>query len=151
MNQKALRDSWEAYAKAQGLIGSVPHSAFDAQPPKRAKYGNQRQQVDGHWFDSRKEAARYQELKLMQQAKQIADLELHPSFPLHVMRLYRSGPIEITTVGILKTDFRYTVLEGLNRGEIVIEDVKSDWTKTTAYQLRKRIAEAVHGITIVET
>lgn len=146
---KQLRNEWTDYAKKHGLIGESLGLSENllVVPEKRPKYGNLRMEVDGHVFDSRKEAARFQELKLMQQAKQIADLELQPVFPLHVMELYRSGPIYINTVGIFKADFRYVDLVS---GEIVVEDVKSEWTKNTAYQLRKRIAEAVHGIYVRE-
>jgi hypothetical protein len=35
-------------------------------------------------------------------------------------------------------------------GQVVIEDVKSGPTKTTAYRLRKRLVEAIHGVTISE-
>lgn len=64
--------------------------------------------------------------------------------------LWRSGLIQITTVGIFKADFRYRVVKGLNLGEIKVEDVKSGPTKTEAYALRKKLAEAIHGITIDE-
>jgi hypothetical protein len=145
VNKAALRDSWEAYAHERGLIGGV---SVQPSAPKGAKYRNVKVEVDGYTFDSKKEAGRYQELKYMQQAKRISELELQPVFPLHVMELYRSQPpIKIVTVGILTADFRYVDLE---TGEIVVEDVKSEITKNTAYRLRKRIAEAVHGIYIRE-
>jgi hypothetical protein len=38
----------------------------------------------------------------------------------------------------------------LETGEYVIEDTKSGPTRTTDYRLRKRVAEVVHGITVVE-
>lgn len=145
-NKAALRDSWEAYANKRGLIGEAP-----VQPaaPKGAKYRNVKVQVDGHTFDSKKEAGRYQELKYMQQAGKIADLELQPVFPLHVMRLaYSEVPIRVTQVGVFTADFSYL---NLQTGEFVIEDVKSYPTRTAeAYRLRRRVVEAIHGITITE-
>jgi hypothetical protein len=96
-------------------------------------------------FASKREAARYQELCLLQQVKAIKDLECQPVFPLHIMELWRHGPIEITTVGKYIADFRYLDLKS---GEIVIEDVKG--FKTDTYRLKKKIAEAVHGIVITE-
>jgi hypothetical protein len=56
-------------------------------------------------------------------------------------------PIVVTCAGTYTADFAYLDLES---GEIVIEDVKSDATKTTDYRLRKRIAELVHGVTVRE-
>jgi len=143
MSRKALRDDWTAYAEENGLI-----VGGDVSQPRSPKYGNRKTLVDGYIFDSKKEAQRYQELKFMQQAGQISELELQPVFPLHVMQLFRSEPpIQITTVGVFTADFRYV---DLNSGEIVVEDVKSEITKNTAYKLRKRIAEAVHGIHVRE-
>ena len=40
----------------------------------RNKYGNKKTVVDGITFDSRKEAKRYQELKLLEKAGEIKDL-----------------------------------------------------------------------------
>lgn len=138
----AERESWTKWAGDQNAIRSQP---VDAPAPK---YGNVKVQVDGTWFDSKKEAARFQELKYMQHASLIADLELQPVFPLHVMELFRSqSPIVVTTIGVFSADFRYTDLKS---GEIVVEDVKSEATKHTAYRLRKKIAEAVHGIYVRE-
>lgn len=46
------------------------------------KYKNKKTQVDMYVFDSAKEAQRYRELKLLERAKQISDLELQPKFLL---------------------------------------------------------------------
>jgi hypothetical protein len=43
-------------------------------------------------------------------------------------------------------DFRYVDASGA----VVVEDVKSGPTKTTAYRLRKRLVETIYGITITE-
>lgn len=149
---KALRDSWTQYAEDNGLIqegGPVP--VVTQEPQRESKYGAKRIEVDGITFDSKAESQRYFELKMRERVGEIDELELQPCFPLHVMELWRSGvEIRVTTIGIFKADFRYRVLKGPNVGEIVIEDRKSEPTKTTAYKLRKRIAEAVHGIVITE-
>jgi hypothetical protein len=143
----ATRDDWTAYAAQLGLIR--PDVALaELVRPAANKYHAEPVHVDGVRFASKREAARYLELKLMSKAGLIAELECQPVFPLHVMELYRSQvPIRIATVGKFTGDFRYLDLQ---TGEIVVEDVKSSVTKTEAYRLRKRIAEAVHGITIRE-
>ena len=144
------RDSWTAYAAREGLIAPdlAPAAALEAPVPKPNKFHAEPIHVAGVRFASRKEAARYLELKLMSKAGAIDELTLQPVFPLHVMEVWRSQvPIRITTVGKFTADFMY---RDLQTGEIVIEDVKSTATKTEAYRLRKRIAEAVHGVTIRE-
>jgi hypothetical protein len=140
------REAWTAYAERHGLIRPPKRGSDTTFMPRGNKYGARRMQVDGIWFDSQKEAARYQELKLLREAGAIDELEIHPAFPLHVTELYRTQrPPIITTVGMFSADFRYC---DLRTGEIVIEDVKSVPTKTEAYRLRKRLAEVIHGVSI---
>lgn len=158
------RDAWTAYAEREGLIRPAPASSASSSrtsgrpgrsgpgasssPTRPNKYGARRVQVDGLWFDSVKESARYQTLKVLRDTGAIDELELQPVFPLHVMEIWRSGlEIRIASVGVFRADFRY---RDLRTGEIRIEDVKSPYTRTEAYNLRKRIAEAVHGVTIDE-
>ena len=137
------RDAWTA-AYGERSSPSAPPPA----PERAHKFGARAVSVDGFAFDSMREAARFQELKLLAAAGAITDLELQPRFPLQVMALYRPGPPwVIEHLGFYTADFRYI---DCRSGEIVIEDVKSDPTKTAAYRLRKRIVEAVHGITITE-
>ncbi len=45
-----------------------------------SKYGASKVTEDGHVFDSRKEHSRYCELKILQRAGMITDLEVHPSW-----------------------------------------------------------------------
>ena len=49
---------------------------------RRRKYGNVKVQVDGYGFDSKAEAQRYGELKLLVQAGEICELNVHPVFVL---------------------------------------------------------------------
>jgi len=100
------------------------------------KYHARPTEVDGHRFASMAEARRYSELMLLQRAGEITDLELQPRYPLEV-----NGIKVATYVG----DFRYQ--EG---NEIVLEDVKSEPTKTPVYKLKKKLLYAIYGIGIVE-
>lgn len=102
----------------------------------RSKYGNVRTTVDGIKFHSKKEAARYQELKLLELAGEIQDLKLQPSFDLIV----QGGKV----IGKYFADFKYRIGQ-----RVVIEDVKGK--KTDLYKLKKRIVEAVHNIQILES
>jgi hypothetical protein len=100
-----------------------------------AKYHNKKTVIDGITFDSKKEAARYVELKLLQQAGEIQDLLLQPSFELIV----QGGKV----VGRYFADFKYRT-----GNKVIVEDVKG--VKTDVYRLKKKIVEAVHHIQIVE-
>ena len=135
----------EAWAQLAARLKAEEHG--DAPAAKRQKYHAIAIHVDGYRFDSKREAARYHELKLMLGAGIIADLEVHPIFPLMVPELYQEGPLTLHTIGRYTADFKYT--DG-RTGLVVVEDVKSKPTRTEAYQLRKKIVEANHGITIVE-
>lgn len=140
------RSGWTAYAERHGFVRSLQPPVSNATPEN--KYHAIPIHVDGVRFASKKEAARFLELQCWQKAGQIADLEVHPVYPLHVMELWRSGsPIVVTTVGKFTADFQYL---NMQTGEIVVEDVKSNATRTEAYRLRKRLVEAIHGITVTE-
>jgi hypothetical protein len=148
---KALRDSWTQYAEQRGLVREVAHveRGRESRPAssRQQKYNAVRTEVDGQTFASKKEAARYEVLKLKQAAGEIAQLECQPVFPLHVMRLaYSETPIHISLVGKFTADFSYLHLA---TGEFVIEDVKG-FRKGEAYRLRKKVCEAIHGIVITE-
>ncbi len=103
----------------------------------RSKYNNKRTLVDGIVFDSKKEANRYLELKLLERSGHISDLGLQPKFP-HMV----NGIKTFTYIA----DFKY-----LERGRTVktVEDVKG--FKTPMYKLKKRIIEADYQFKIKET
>ena len=114
----------------------------------RSKYGAKPMVVDGYRFDSTKEARRYRELRLLEKAGHIRDLELQPRFPLDVLEMHRRrGDARVKNCGYYTADFRYVDAE---TAATVVEDVKSGPTKTAAYRLRKRLVEAIHGVKIIE-
>jgi hypothetical protein len=145
----ADRDAWTRWAETHPNPRTPVAQAHA--PAKANKYHAIPVHVDGRRFASQKEAARFLELQLWQQAGQIADLVCHPVYPL-LVHLYGAAPTAarvfgVVSVGRYTADFRYL---NLTTGEIVVEDVKSTATKTTAYRLRKKLAEAIHGITVTE-
>lgn len=104
---------------------------------RRNKFGARRTEVDGISFDSAAEARRYSELVLLNKAGLIRCLELQPEY-----RCIVNGQIVCTYVA----DFRY--FEG---DRLVVEDVKSEPTKTALYKLKRRLVEACFpGVTITE-
>jgi len=104
------------------------------------KYKNTKTKVDNIVFDSKKEALRYQQLKLLLKVGKITRLELQPVFKLEV-----NGQ-KICTY---KADFRYFEKNILGEWSPVVEDVKG--MKTQVYNMKKKLMKALLSITIKET
>lgn len=118
-------------------ISAAAYLADHTKPAKRSKYGNRKVTVDGETFDSQLEAERWWELRQLERKGLISDLERQVRLPLIVQG---------TKVGDYIPDFRYRD----EAGRVVIEDVKSEPTKTAVYRLKKRIVKAQYGLEIVE-
>ena len=89
-------------------------------------------------YDSQLEANRHQQLKILERAGVISDLKYHISFPLIDKSEY-GGQI------CYEADFVY-----IKDGKKIIEDVKSEPTKTRLYRLKKRLVAERYGIIITE-
>lgn len=106
-------------------------------PPK---YRNKKTVIDGIAFDSIKESRRYGELKLMLKAGLISNLQIHPGFVLQPafpdkrIGLTKRGKPRTVRAIEFTADFRYT-----EDGRDIVEDTKSPASKTTAYEIRKRL------------
>lgn len=69
----------------------------------RSKYGAKRVKLDGHSFDSKREAAVYAQLKLLAGKGEINALEIHPRLDLHA-----TGKDGIKRkIGAYELDFRF--------------------------------------------
>lgn len=97
-----------------------------------SKYNNKKTIVDNIKFDSKSEANRYIELKMLEKARKISDLELQPKFILQEKYINNKG--EKIRAITYKADFCY--LEG---NKIVVEDVKGMETKE--FKLKKKLFE----------
>lgn len=111
------------------------------------KYNAQSITIDGIKFASKREGARYSDLKLLQRAGEISDLELQPEFPL----IINDKPVKIRSTGFpngrrckYSADFRYI---DTRTGRSVVEDTKG--MDTTASRLRRAVVECIYGIEIV--
>ena len=102
----------------------------------RPKYGNKKKMVNGIEFESTREARRYQDLALMQQAGHISDLRRQVPFDIRVNKIY---------IGKWIADFIYTCKDGTER----VEDCKG--YRTDVYKLKKRLVEALFNIRILES
>ena len=109
-----------------------------------SKFGNKKVLLDGIWFDSKKEAKRYQDLVLMQKAKLIRNLMTQQVFvlaPSVVIQDRKRPPLRY------KADFTY--FDDTKGGEFVVEDTKG--VKTEGYIIKRHLMKAVHGIEVLET
>lgn len=107
------------------------------------KYGARKISIDGVTFDSRKEAARWQELRLMLQAGVIDDLRRQVVFEL-IPRQMDGKRVSERAVNYI-ADFVYT-----ENGKTVVEDVKSPATRTPEYIIKRKLMRWVHGIAVKE-
>jgi len=101
----------------------------------KSKYKAKKCEIDGFKFDSLKEGKRYRQLKLLEKARVIENLELQPRYDLI---------INDVKCGFYKADFRY-----IENDKLVVEDVKG--MKTPVYNLKKKLIKAIYGIDIFET
>ena len=100
------------------------------------KYHNIKISVDGIKFDSKLEAERYRQLKILERAGVIRDLELQPEYEL-IPSFRKNGKTWRKTV--YKADFRYILCDG---DRIIIEDVKgSTAVITDVLRLKQKLFE----------
>ena len=104
--------------------------------PAENKYHATRTVVDGITFDSKREAARYAELKLMQRAGLISDLRRQVKYELIPKQ---QGERAVSYIA----DFVYS-----ENGQTVVEDVKG--VRTPVYKIKKKLMLWRHGVKIRE-
>lgn len=108
------------------------------------KYFNKKVMVDGIKFDSKKEAKRYNELKLLKKAGLIKELELQKVFELQPKYTNNNG--EHIRAITYKCDFFYYDNE---KERYIVEDTKG--FKTETYKLKKKLFEYIYpNLTIEE-
>ena len=116
------------------------------------KYKAVKTTIDGITFDSKREAKRYTELKLLEKAGHITHLELQPEYQI---------TINGAKICKYKADFRYFTVRQENREQYtnskgewqtptitgdkegqIVEDTKG--FKTPIYRLKKKLVEACY-------
>lgn len=98
--------------------------------------------VDGIRFSSTREAHRYRELRVLEAAGQIRDVELQPVFNLHARNPVTGSVMKI---GQYRGDFGYITVA---TGASVIEDVKG--VRLALYLWKKKHVKAEYGIDVCE-
>lgn len=119
------------------------------------KYRSKKVNCNGILFDSKREANRYLELKLLERAGIIKDLELQKPFELipaqyeyyerygkNGKRL-KDGKKCIENSVVYNADFSY-----IENGILVVEDTKG--VKTKDYIIKRKLMLYIHGIRITE-
>lgn len=109
------------------------------------KYGAKPTLYDGIRFASKAECRRYVDLRILERAGHIRNLELQPVFPIEVMNPANG---EMVLCGVYKADFKYVDLPFRCPERVVVEDVKG--FSTDVYRLKRRLVQAIYGITITE-
>ena len=139
---------------------------FSKRKVNKTKLNNQKVIIDGIEFDSKKEGDRYCELKLLQRAGKIQNLELQKKYELIPAQYETIETGECYKVGAKKgqpktkqvcieqsvhyiADFVYT-----EDGKTVVEDVKGfkDTSSSTyaKFVLKRKLMLYIHGIKVRE-
>ena len=105
------------------------------------KYRAKKVSLEGYTFASKAEAKRYSELRLLERAKEISELQLQIPFELMA---YSEDNGVAPTVGHYVSDFVYRD----TNNKLVVEDVKG--FRTPLYKWKKKHFEAQYGIKITE-
>lgn len=108
-----------------------------------SKYHAKKTEVDGIVFDSKKEAERYLELKLMERAGKINSLVLQPKFELQ--EGYENVEGKKIRAIYYKADFMYY---DRTAHVTVVEDVKG--FKTKEYAIKKKLFEYRYRMVVRE-
>lgn len=107
------------------------------------KYNNKKITVNGQVFDSKKEANRYKELRLLEKAGAIKDLRTQVKFTLIPSQRDEATGKVIERECSYKADFVYE-----EDGKTVVEDVKGFRTKE--YIIKRKLMLWRYGIRIME-
>lgn len=108
------------------------------------KYRAKKVVVDGETFDSRMEARRWRELRLLRCAGEISELERQVKYTLVPAQKDGAGRV-IERAVVYIADFVYV---DKRTGEAVVEDVKG--YKTKEFIIKRKLMLWVHGIRVKE-
>lgn len=130
-----VKPDWIEHIKNSPVAKLNPHIVQDKKKVRKSKYNNQKLEIDSHVFDSKREARRYIELRIMLTANLIQNLLLQVPYELN-----EGGTHSLKYVA----DFVYE-----KDGKTITEDCKGYRTRT--YLRKKKLMKEVYGIDIVET
>lgn len=125
-----------AYTARGSICPKCRSNVFSTKPTN--KYHSCKVDTDDGKFDSKLELRRWNELKLLERAGEISELKRQVRIPLIEASKYGR---EIAYIA----DFSYR-----ENGKTVVEDTKSEATRTPLYRLKKRLVAEKYGIVIKE-
>lgn len=122
------------------------------------KYNATKVTIDGHTFDSKKESNRYLELKLLERAGAITDLQMQVKFVLipsqyepDTVKVLKSGKEKVVKGKLIERECSYIAdFVYQYNGKTVVEDAKSPITRTKEYIIKRKLMLYFHGIRISE-
>ncbi len=139
MSLRFTEDQYEDLLKRQKSAGNVEEPPPPGKLPN--KYHAEKVTIDGIPFDSKKEGARYQQLKMLERAGQISNLTLQKVFelsPAAIIHGRKKPPLRYIA------DFVY-----VEKGQPVVEDCKG--FRDAVYKIKRHLVKNVYGLDILET
>lgn len=144
-----LPPKYQAQALQQLQAQAKRKAEAQAATPARSKYGNVKTGRAALHFDSKKEAARFDELMALAAAGAVRDLRLQDAFTLQRSYITPAGQ-RVRAIKYV-ADFTYYRRAGESDAwEFVVEDVKSKPTRTKEYLMKKKMMAERLGLTITE-
>ena len=134
LSPSAQKRAMQLYAAADGAR---------EEKKKASKYHAEKDKRGNLKFDSRKEARRYDALVLLLRRGEITDLRIQPEFTL--IEAYTMPDGERVRAMRYRADFSYR-----KNGEMIVEDVKSEATRTRVYLDKRKMMQEKYGITVRE-
>lgn len=101
---------------------------------KKNKYNNKKTRVDNILFDSKDEARRYKELRLLVKGDRIHSLKVHPRYNIIINK---------KNCGYVELDFEYY---DMDREQWVYEDVKGRDNPMSRF--KRKVVEASYDFTV---
>lgn len=114
----------------------------------KPKYNAVKVRYDGYTFDSKAECQRYCELRLLERAGEIKDLQVHKKYeliPTQREKKYNGFGAVLEKSVTYEADFVYT---SVRSNKTIVEDVKG--VRTRDYIIKRKLMLWVHGIKITE-
>lgn len=129
--------------KADNRMSREEYEALTQGKKRKPKYRSTKTEACGIVFDSRREANRYTELKMLEETGEISDIRRQVKYELIPKQIGDDGRV-IERACDYKADFVYTTRDE----QTVVEDTKG--IRTTAYVIKRKLMLYKYGIRIHE-
>lgn len=125
----------------------------------RKYYNIKTKTTDGLVFDSHKEAQRWEQLLLLQKAGKIVELQRQVKFELlpaqyeTYERFSKKGKRLKDGTRLIERKVEYIadfVYHDAETGEMIVEDTKSEATRTKDFIIKRKLMLLIHGIKVRE-